>query len=67
MVSYLMDILKNGPKTPKNIQRRESLSRNVFTFLKTWKIITKIGPKLLKNAPQQRDTCCKIFLGTFSE
>ena len=38
------------------------ISRDCFTFLKTLSNIPKIGPKILPNAPQQRNKCCEVFL-----
>ena len=42
------------------------ISRECFTFLKTLSNIPKIGPKILQNAPQQRDQSCEIFLSTLT-
>ena len=42
------------------------ISRECFRFLKTWMNMPKIDPKILHNASQHRDTCCKILLSTLT-
>ena len=57
---YFRNILQNGPKTPKNVQSRETTMSYVSHDMLKY---THNRPKnTLQNAPRQRDKYCKIFL-----